>query len=274
MSSINYSKTNRNNRKNRKQRRKPSRTYNKRIIKYSLKPEIKTYTTGLPRQMFGKLKYFENSYVYSISAVDKLVKTSIRLNDPHDPYAAVGGKSALYFDFWMQAFRYCRVMAAKITITWQKVSDVNQGAIFALVPNLFGSLWSDMDDVSSQPYVRTSRKLVSRLGSGSSLSYYIPMHRLLNMTKLQYLSQLPGSDYDCSYNASPTKGCIMDIVAARLNENDTTVISGALMVSIKFYCKFYQRYNFVETGTDVDKTVLDVGEVDKPSTLPNFVIPI
>lgn len=268
-----YTKKTRSNKRSIKKRNTKRRRVTRRYKK-GVRPAIKTYQTGLPRQMFGKLKYFENSYTYSIGATDKLVKTTIRLNDPHDPYAAVGGKSALYYDFWMQAFRYCRVMAAKITITWQKVSDVNQGVIFALVPNLFGSLWSDMDDVSSQPYVRTSRRLVNRLGGGASLSYYIPMHKLLNMTRLQYISQLPGSDYDCSYNSSPTKGCNMDIVAARLNENDTTTISGALMVSIKFYCKFYQRYNFVETGTDAGDEVLDDNEVDKPTTLPDFVIPL
>lgn len=260
------------NRKRPIRRRNNKRRVNRRRRGARTRPSIKPYQTGLPRQMFGKLKYYENNYQYTLGATDKIVYTQMRLNDPHDPYAALGGKSALYYDFWMQAFRYCRVMAAKITITWQKTSDVNQGVIFALCPNLFGSLWSDMDDVSSQPYVKTSRRFANRLGSSQSLSYYIPMHKLLNMTQLQYISQLPGSVYDATYNASPTKGCLMDIVAGRLNENDTTVITGSLMVSIKFYCKFYQRYQFVETGTDAGEEELDDGEVAKPTTLPDFVL--
>jgi len=251
-------------------RRRAKRNYKRK----QLKPAIRSYQTGLPRQMFGKLKYFENNYNFTIGTTDKLIYTRMRLNDPRDPYSASGGKSALYYDFWIQAYRYLRVMAAKITITWNKVSDVNQAFIMALVPNHNLSEWSDMDDVSSQPYVRTSKKYVNRVGNGGTLSYYIPIYKLLNMTKLQYMSQLPGSIYDVSYNASPVKGACMDIVIGRLNENDTTSITGSFSVTIKFFCKFYQRYNFVETGTDVDETELDDGEVAKITTLPDYVIPI
>lgn len=130
-----------------------------------------------------------------------------------------------------------------------------------------------MDDVTSQPYVKTSRRYANRVGGGNTLSYYISMSKLINMTKLQYLSQLPGSAYDGTYNTSPTKGAIMDIVIGRLNESDTTSITGSFSVTIKFYCKFYQRYNFVETGTDIGDTDLDTGEVDKIDTLPDWIIP-
>lgn len=247
-----------------------------RIIKdkRQYRPTIVTFKSGLPREMFMKLQYFENNYVYSLTNVDKLQYTRMRLNDPRDPYTGVGGKSALYFDFWIQAFRYLRVMAAKITVTWNKVSDVNQAVIFALVPNFALSLWTDMDDPCSQPYTKTSRTYVNRVGDSSSLSYYIPIHRLLNMSKLQYDSQLPGSTYDVTYNSSPTSNAAMDILIGRVNENDTTTISGAFTVSIKFYCKLYQRYNFVETGSDVDEVDLDADEVAKIDALPDYVLPI
>lgn len=259
------------NKKGQKKRQGDNKTRKSRKTD-KLIPAIKYYQTGLPRQMYVKLKYFENNYIYTLGATDKIIYTQMRLNDPHDPYAALGGKSALYYDFWMQAYRFCRVLSAKITITWQKTSDVNQGIIFALCPNLFGSQWSDMDDVSSQPYVKTSRQFPSRLGTANSLSYYIPMHELLNMTQLQYNSQLPGSVYDASYNTSPNRGCLMDIVIGRLNETDITSITGSLMVSIVFYAKLYQRYQFVETGPDAGEEELDDGEVAKPTTLPDFVL--
>jgi len=103
--------------------------------KRQYRPTIVTFKSGLPREMFMKLQYFENNYLYSLTSVDKLQYTRIRLNDPRDPYTGAGGKSALYFDFWIQAFRYLRVMAARITVTWHKVSDVNEAVLFALVPN-------------------------------------------------------------------------------------------------------------------------------------------
>lgn len=249
-------------------KRKGKRQYKKRG---GVKPAIKSYQTGLPRMMFAKLKYFENNYTYSFGIGDKILRTSIRMNDPFDPYAAVGGKSALYYDFWMQAYRYLRVMAAKITVTWIKTTDTNQGIIFSLCPNLFGSVFADMDDVASQPYVKTSKRIANRVGDSHSISYYIPIHKLLNMTKLQYISQLPGSVYDCGYNNSPTTGALMDIIIGRINEADTTAITGTYMVNIKFFCKLYQRYNFVETGFDAGEEVLDSGEVGHTGTLPPWV---
>jgi len=255
-------------------RRRVNKRKNRRNRRKGVRPAIKTYQTGLPRQMFCKLSYFENNYSYSLGATDKLEYIRMRLNDPYDPYAALGGKSALYYQFWMQAFRYLRVMAAKITVTWLKVPDTNRGVICSLVPNLFGYAWSDIDDISSQPYTKTSKRFANRVGDSQSLSYYIPIHKILNMSKLQYDSQLPGGDYDCSYSSSPTKGALFDIVFSRLDETDTTAISGSFMVKIKFYCKLYQRYNFVEVGYDVGDETADDGEIDKPTVLPNYVIPV
>lgn len=235
-----------------------------------VRPAITDLQTGLPRQLFTKLKYYENNYTYSFGIGDKIIMIPIRMNDPRDPYALTGGKSALYYDFWIQAYRYLRVMAAEITITWIKTTDSNQGLVFALVPNLFASNYQDMDDVTSQPYVKTSQHIANRVGDSCSLSYYLPIHMILNMTKLQYDSQLPGSVYDCTYNSSPSAGAYLDVVIGRLNENDTSALTGSFMVSIKFYTKLYQRYQFVETGFDANDVAGDTGEVSKVSTLSDW----
>lgn len=259
------------NRRNKNTRRGKTNK-RKQYVKKQVRPAITDLQSGLPRQMFTKLKYYENNYTYSFGIGDKLVKVPIRMNDPRDPYALTGGKSALYYDFWIQAYRYLRVMAAEITITWVKATDTNQGVVFALVPNLFASNFQDMDDVTSQPYVKTSRFIANRVGDSCSLSYYLPIHQILNMTKLQYDTQLPGSAYDCSYNASPSAGAYLDVVIGRLNENDTSAITGAYMVSIKFYVKLYQRYQFVETGFDANDNALDDGEVAKNNSLSDWYL--
>lgn len=231
-------------------------------------------STGLPETFYTKLKYFENNWAYNLPALTLLEKSQVRLNDPFDPYPSTGGKSALYYQFWSQVYRYCRVKAAKITVTWNKTQDANDGVIFAMLPNWFSGTFSDMDDVSSQPRSKVSTKYVNRVGDSCSLSYYIKINTLLGMTELQYDSQLPGSDYDCSNASSPTKSAMMDIYFGRLSESSaSTALSGFFTVKIVFYVKFFQRYPILEPGFDVGDNTADTGEVDKPTELPNWILP-
>lgn len=231
-------------------------------------------STGLPETFYTKLKYFENNWSYSIPALSTLARAQVRLNDPFDPYPSAGGKSALYYQFWAQVYRYCRVKAAKITITWNKTQDSNEAVMFAMCPNWFSGTFNDMDDISAQPRSKVSTKFVNRIGDACSMSYYIKINTILGMTELQYDSQLPGSDYDCSNASSPNKSAMMDIYFGRLAESSTsTALSGYFSVKVIFYVKYFQRYPILEPGFDVGDTEADEGEVEKPTDLPVWVLP-
>jgi len=232
-------------------------------------------STGLPETFYTKLKYYENGWAYSLPAGSLIDRQQIRINDPRDPYPNVGGKSALYYQFWSQVYRYCRVKAAKVTITWVKTQDANDGILVGMVPNWFNGMFNDMDDVSSQPRSKISTQLANRIGDSCSMSYYIKINTLLGMTELQYDSQLPGSDYDTSNTGgNPVKSAMMDIYFGRLSETSTaTALSGFFSVKVIFYCKFFQRYPILEPGFDIGDTTADDGEVDKSDVLPEWVLP-
>lgn len=224
--------------------------------------------TGFPDVMYTKLKYFENNYRFELPAGENLNQMAIQINNPIDPYAHLGGKTALYYGTYIGVYKYCRVVAAKVTITFNKITDSNQSMIFAMYPKDNAVSFGDIDDVCAQPRVKVITKVPNRLGDSKKFSYYIPIHVALQMTKFQYMAQLPGSEYDCVGNSSPLNPAFMNLHWGRTAEGNTTVLQYQGTVKIIFYCKFYTRVSQQQPGTDVNEDIVDLGEIELDDILP------
>lgn len=223
--------------------------------------------SGYPEILWTKLKYFENSYTFSFDTTETIKQQAIGMNCPHDPYLGIGGKSALYYQAYHQIYKYSRVYAAKIEIVLNKLLDVNQGVILALVPDWFDFGYTSIDNVISQPQCKSIKVLANRVGDSALLSYYITIPDHLQIQKNQFDAQLPGSGLDGTGTTNPQIIAGMKIILARQSDTGTLIaISGEYSVKIIFYTKFSQRYPYVEQGTSVEQTELAEGEIAKQET--------
>lgn len=218
--------------------------------------------TGFPDVLYTKLKYFENNYEFGLDGTQFLRHYDFMLNNPYDPYGHLGGKSAAYYDEYMNVYGFCRVIAAKITISVARISDNNEAITYALVPNFLNSSYLDIDDVCAHPHARVVHHGLSRVGDATVLTYYAPINMIFGHTKLQYMSQAPGTAYDSSLG-NPTNLARMQLWWSRYQEGSATVVAAKGTVKIIFYCKFYQRRQNLQRGPDVDEDTLDTGEVAK-----------
>lgn len=269
-------------------RRRYRRRYNRRKVGYKrrgrthykgssgkfIQSKFSRLQSGFPDTLYTKLKYFEASYNWNLDAGTLLQSYAMKCNSPRDPYAPTGGKSALYFQTYMNLYEYCRVQAVKITMTVSRLSDVNDGLVLAMVPRTTGdAVYVDLDDIISQPRVRYTTKNPSRLGNNSTLTWYIPIHTILKLTKLQYNSAPPGPSYDCQLTSDPLFPAYISCIVAKLNE---TVSSQAVncwgSIKVVYYCKFHTRRILVEQGLGlVPESGIDV--ID-PDDLPDEEVEI
>lgn len=226
-----------------------------------------TLRSGYPEILWTKLKYYENSYTFSFNTLDTIKQQAIGMNCPYDPYIGIGGKSALYYQAYHQIYKYSRVYAAKIEVIMNKLLDVNQGIVLALVPDWFDFAYTSIDNVISQPQCKAIKLFANRVGDSTYLSYYTTIWDHLQIQKNQFDSQLPGSGLDGTGTSNPTTIAGMQIVIARQSDTGTLIaISGEYSVKVTFYVKFSQRYPYVEQGPGVDQTELGEGEIEKQAT--------
>lgn len=226
--------------------------------------------TGFPETLMTKLSYAENNYKFTLAANSTITSVQLAANNPRDPFIAIGGKSALYFSTYAGLYKYCRVLGARVTIKFTKESDTNSGVNVAIIPRIGASAASlnDYDDVMSQPRVKYSNRTLNRIGDSVLIKYYLPIHTILQMNKIQYISQLPGDEYDAKINSDPTNIAIFEAYTMRTNDDSLSEIAVRANVHIKYYCKFYQRYRQIALGTDAGDDELDENEVGKPTELP------
>jgi len=226
-------------------------------------PRITSRVNGLPNTFYTKLKYYENNYRVTIAENAVGNTFNLSLNDPHDPYAALGGKSAAYYQFWHGAYVYSRVMAAKVMITWGKVNDVNQGIVCTLNPNPGNTVLGDLDDCAAQPDGIASRRFPNRVGGSGTLKKYYSIPYIFRHTRQQYIAQLPGVVLDGTLNTGPTTKATLTVGLWKNDETYAPAMNVQMNVKIIFYVKFYVRRGVHEVGFDAGDTTADAGEIDK-----------
>lgn len=257
----------------RKRRTGRKRTYRRGKRSNIVSAKFSSLATGFPEILYTRLKYFENSYSFSLATTTLISLTSLAINNPFDPYTATGGKSALYYSTYANIYKYCRVMAAKVTLTVNKITDANTSTIFAFLPREFGGgPFTDIDNVISQPRVKWMRGTPGRVGNSRVLTYYIPVSTCLQMSRMQYMAELPNGPYDCLCPQGPTFNALLDLYFAKTTEDITTTVTFEGSIKIVFYCKFSTRWRYQEAGFDVDQSMANQGELAKVTTLNPLII--
>jgi len=233
------------------------------------------FATGFPDAMFTKLKYYENNYTFSLAAGAPIARIQMAANDPRDPYLSIGGKTALNYDMYCGIYQWCRVSACKITVSVNKITTTStQSVIFALLPRPSPTaVFTDIDDVCAQPRVKIMRVRPTTIGGVQTFSLYIPIHVILQFTKLQYNSLPPSSSTDGQLALGPSNIAPIDIYYAKTDES-TGFLDHQGTVKVVYYCKFYHRLAKIQAGEDVEDAVgLDAGEVAKPTAYPSTTLP-
>lgn len=237
-------------------------------------------SSGFPEVLYTKLSYFENNYSFSIPANADSNQLAITANSPYDPYPYTGGKSALYYQTYAQIYRFCRVMAAKIKVSINLTDDALVPSLLAVLPFYDPSSTSipffgnGIDDLGPTMRAKVKRVNPTRVGNTVRISYYIPIHTACQMTKLQYMSQLPGSGFDIINNQSGSVSNPSRLVYFMIMTSRTTpgaaVIHLEGTVSVKYYCKFYTKHYKAEAGPTVDaEGVTGLYEFDKTNVFVN-----
>lgn len=191
-----------------------------------------------------RLRYFENSYHFDLGTSDTILQQSLAVNNPYDPVVAIGGKSANLFQQIGGLYRFCRVNKVKVHVTYSDVSSANTCPVqMALVLNNDQISFADMDDVVSLPDSRRRVQLSTqnRIGTTKHLSGYFHPKDFFFMTQQQWDSQAPGSAFDVTNIGgfvSPTALAILDIVYAKIDQNNTTAVALFGSVTIDFEVTF------------------------------------
>jgi hypothetical protein len=208
--------------------------------------------SGMPDIFSVKLRYYENSYHFDLGTTDTILQQSLSINDPYDPVAALGGKSANLFQQIGSMYRFCRVNACNVKITYQDVSTANTCPVqFALVLNSDGVSFADMDDVVSLPNSRRRVSLITqdRIGTTRSLSGRFYPKDAFYMTQQQWDALVPGSPEDVTNIGgfvSPTNLSTLDIVYAKIDQNNITAAANFGSVTIDYEVTFKHRIIFPE----------------------------
>lgn len=212
----------------------------------------KDFTDAVPDILETSFTYFENNYKLDLGTADKLLSLDLSINDPYDPYASIGGKSANLFAQLMALYRYCRVFKAEIKVVYVDTPDSNACPIqTALVYNSEGVSYADMDDLISLPLSKriVQLRMNNRIGTSVTLQgTFFPYQGFL-MTRQQWFNQAAGSGYDVTNIgsiASPTNLSIVSLYYGRVDESNTNAIATRATISVRYHCRLYDRQSFTE----------------------------
>lgn len=207
---------------------------------------------AVPDILFTYCTYYENNFHLDLSSSDTLLYQTFSINDPHDPYTALGGKSANFYPQIMALYRYSRVMYADVIVKYTDVSGGNTCPIqTALVYNSENIIFANWDDVLSLPKSKRVIQLNfnNRIGSTVTLRGRFSPSMAEYMTAQQWNMLPAGSTFDntnLGSIASPSTLSLLDLYYGRIDDNDTSQIGIRATVTIKFYIKFYHRQIFSE----------------------------
>lgn len=215
---------------------------------------------GIPDVSRQKFKYSENNFHFSLGTTDQLLSQDFAMNDPHDPYVSIGGKSALFFPQMFANYKYCRVYGATITVKITDNSAANTTPMFfALVlnSNLNGDTPSEVDTILALPKSRCKilKSYPNRIGGTKYLKMFAHVSDIFYWTRQQYDAQIPSTDFDLTNIGgivSPTNKALCTLFYGRLDSNSTVAVDCLGEVHIRYYTKMWLRQNFTEAGTDHD----------------------
>jgi len=200
-----------------------------------LTQQIIRQPTGLPDRTKVKLKLQFDVAMSNTSGGYQ--STPISINDLFDPTGALGSIQPYLFDQWAALYHNYLVTGCKIRV------DPAMGAtgITSTSVRRYSITWSRESSLTSmsvaqvQPYTATT-DLVVNLHT-RALKGYMPINKLLGMTKQQYMSE--PAIFGANVGNSPTR-----LVYCHVGSIDpyagTTCVSNA-KIMLTFYVWFYDR---------------------------------
>jgi hypothetical protein len=247
-----FIRKNKSNRKNstKKTSRKLRKNSNQSLLTHVVNPMY-----SLPDVYTTTLKYSEISYNLDLGTTDFLNRVSLAANNPYDPYTALGGISASYFNKIIEDYRYCRVNHAKIIVKFTNVSIaglIQTPMQLALVKNAEGVAYSNMNDIISLPPSRCklSKFFQDSVGSTRVLTMSTNISDIFWYEPHHYLNLIPGSIYDVTNfggPVSPSRLATVDLYYGRIAGSSIgSAVSCKAEITIEFLCEFRQRIAFSE----------------------------
>jgi len=225
---------------------------------------------GLPQQLTVKLRYYENSFTFDLGTQDRINYLSMALNDPYDPYVNLGGRSANEFVALMQRYRWSKVDRAKITVrATQPAFEANKNMLLGLYVNPNSDPIGDADDLFSQDnrLMTKAKEFTNLMSSTLTVSREYAIADVFKYTPMQYEAIPPDTSF-YNYNSSstinsPSKLALVDIVYARLDDNQATAISFRGDVTIDFLITFYDKILTGESSNQIQDPVI-ISDPDPP----------
>jgi hypothetical protein len=198
-----------------------------------------------------RLVYYENGYNFSIPTLQTINTISLSLNDPWDPYTALGGKAANEFYDIMRQYKYCRTQAATVSVHVTQPDFASNRAIgMAMYPNWDGDSYpGGIDDIYSMDRSRVTicPTVTNLMGTPIKMKRRYTMPMIYNIHPNQYNTKSYSGLYDV-YNSgstfySPTNLAKLYISVYRFNEIITSeAIQAVGSVQIIFEVEFAQKY--------------------------------
>jgi hypothetical protein len=208
--------------------------------------------TPFPDQYTCSLVYYENSGHADLGTVTIISNQTYTLNNPYDPYSAIGGKSANLFVQIMSMYRYCRVLAADVEIKYTDDPAANSCPIqTALVYNSEGVSYASMDDIISLPTSKrvVQLKMTGRIGNTLTLRGRFFPAMSFYMDESQWHNLPAGSPYDITNIGgivSPVNKAELDFYFAKVNKANVLTVANPYTITINYICHFYDRQSFTE----------------------------
>jgi len=210
---------------------------------------------GLPQQLTVKLRYYENTFTFDLGSSDMINYVQMALNDPYDPFVALGGKSANEFIPLMKFYRWAKVNCARITVrATQPGFEANRNMLLGLYVNPNQDSITNADDLFSQDSrIMTKAKTFTDIISNTlTVTKEYRICDALRYTPMQYEAIPPNVDFYVrntgSTISSPNKLAYLDIVYARVDENQSNAISFRGDVTIDFEVTFFDKITQTEDG--------------------------
>lgn len=160
-------------------------------------------------------------------------------NGPYDPRYSTGGSSCYGWSNISALYSNYRVNAVKVELTWTNPSgDGLCGGYLIQAPNDADTLTSDTVELASKK-PNSGNVFLNDTGSQTSKQVlYLPMHKLMGVSKLQYKANL--DQYTSGSGTVPTLQSLLRIALSNLS----TGASGgtcSCQVKLTYYMLFYNR---------------------------------
>lgn len=204
----------------------------KNTIKQSKSRKASPFPLG--QHLSTKLK---SAYNISVAPATYYYNHLFNLNSLFDPDRTTAGtnKQPLGFDELAGFFQEYQVYSVKLKVRFVSSADTPVMIGF-LTTNTATNVYSTTDEIQAAPGMSNRIQTKSSVNSkATTITRYVSIHNGLGITKNSY----DDVSYLAEVTASPSELLYGQVVIAALD--GSTTITGQLLVSMVFYCKFTKR---------------------------------